>query len=39
VTSTVDVVAQSAVRTVRNSPLHRGATAALFLSGLGTSAA
>ena len=29
----------SAVRTVWNSPLYRGATAALFLSGLGTSAA
>jgi MFS transporter, SET family, sugar efflux transporter len=31
--------APSAVRTVWNSPLYRGATAALFLSGLGTSAA
>jgi MFS transporter, SET family, sugar efflux transporter len=29
----------SAMRTVWNSPLYRGATAALFLSGLGTSAA
>jgi MFS transporter, SET family, sugar efflux transporter len=29
----------SALRTVWNSPLYRGATAALFLSGLGTSAA
>src|SRR3984885_5304353 len=29
----------SAVRAVWNSPLYRGATAALFLSGLGTSAA
>jgi SET family sugar efflux transporter-like MFS transporter len=29
----------SAVRTVWNSPLYRGATIALFLSGLGTSAA
>jgi SET family sugar efflux transporter-like MFS transporter len=29
----------SAVRTVWDSPLYRGATAALFLSGLGTSAA
>src|ERR1700704_4707658 len=32
-------VTPSAVRTVWNSPLYRGATAALFLSGLGTSAA
>ena len=31
--------APSAVRIVWNSPLGRGATAALFLSGLGTSAA
>jgi MFS transporter, SET family, sugar efflux transporter len=32
-------VPASAARTVWNSPLYRGATAALFLSGLGTSAA
>ncbi|SCE38668.1 MFS transporter, SET family, sugar efflux transporter [Streptomyces sp. DvalAA-14] len=31
--------APSALRSVWNSPLHRGATVALFLSGLGTSAA
>ena len=30
---------RSAVRTVRGSPLYRGATIALFLSGVGTSAA